>query len=390
MNHKSAAETMLMRLRSRALERRLVERPAAGGRWMQNGRVILNFSSNDYLGLAQHPDVLARAHAALDRYGAGAGASRLAGGTLPIHSELEQRLSSLKRQLAALVFGSGYLASLGAIAAPFGRDDVIWADRLVHASLLDAIALSRARLIRFRHNDVDHLATLLSRTTASGQRLIVTESVFSMDGDLAPLGDIAALAERYEAMLLVDEAHATGIFGPGGAGRMEEEGLKHSALLAMGTLSKALGSVGGFLASSVPMRDLLLQRARSFIYTTALPPSAAGAALGALDVLARDPNLGTELLRRAAWFRERLHSAGLNTLHSASQIVPVLVGENQQALSLSARLEKEGILATSIRPPTVPAGTARLRLSVSLAHSEGDLEFATDRIIAAARAEGIV
>ena len=381
---------MLMRLRSRALERRLIERPAAGGRWTQNGRVILNFSSNDYLGLAQHPDVLARAHAALDRYGAGAGASRLAGGTLPIHSELEQRLAALKRQPAALVFGSGYLASLGVIAAPFGRGDVIWADRLVHASLLDAMALSRARLIRFCHNDMDHLASLLSRAAASGRRLIVTESVFSMDGDLAPLGDIAILAERYEAMLLVDEAHATGIFGPGGAGRIEEEGLKDTSLLAMGTLSKALGSVGGFVASSVPIWDLLLQRARSFIYTTALPPSAAGAALGALDVLARNPNLGTELLRRAGQFRERLHSAGLNTLHSASQIVPVLVGENQRALTLSARLEKEGVLATAIRPPTVPAGTARLRLSVSLAHSEDDLEFAADRIVAAARAEGIV
>ncbi|MBU1908766.1 MAG: 8-amino-7-oxononanoate synthase [Verrucomicrobia bacterium] len=378
----------LEELRAAHLERRLTGYSGTGGRIQADGRTLLNFSSNDYLDLARHPRVIEAAAKALQEYGAGATASRLVTGTLPIHDELERRLAAFKGYPAALVFGSGYLTNAGVISAVAGTGDLVLADRLAHASLLDAAVLSRARLLRFRHNNPAHLDDLLSRHPAR-QRLVVTESVFSMDGDLAPLPDIASVVAKHDAMLLVDEAHATGIFGPGGAGLVSEHQLSGFVNLSMGTTSKALGGYGGFVACSEAMRQWLINRARSFIYSTAPAPSAIGAALGALDVIAEQPGLGGELLQRAARFRKHLQDAGLDTLNSASQIVPLRVGENAKALSLSQRLREAGILAVAIRPPTVPAGTARIRFSISLAHAPADLEEAADRIIAAARTEGL-
>lgn len=372
------------------LLRRLRVFPAAGARIPgPDGRTLLNFSSNDYLGLASHPAVIAAAREALETYGAGATASRLVCGTLPCHAALEERLAAWKGRPAALVFGSGYAANVGLLPAVAGRGDTVFADRLVHASLIDAIRLSGADLQRFRHNDADHLAELLERHPARGRRWVVTESVFSMDGDLAPLPRLAGLARSHGALLFVDEAHATGVFSPAGAGRAAELGLGPDVHLGMGTLSKALGGAGGYVACSEAMRDWLVNRARSFIYSTAPAPAAVGAALGALDVLQREPQLGAELLRRAGLFRERLQAAGLDTMASASQIVPVLVGEAGRALALSARLESAGILAVAIRPPTVPEGSARLRFSVTLGHTPDELDAAADAIAAAARAEGV-
>jgi 8-amino-7-oxononanoate synthase len=341
---------------------------------------LLNFSSNDYLDLAHHPDVIAAAERTLRAAGAGATASRLVSGTLPLHEELEARLARLKGYPAALLFGSGYLANLGILGALVGRGDTVFADRLAHASLMDAAVLSRAALCRFRHNDPQHLDELLQKASGAGRKLVVTESVFSMDGDLAPLPELAAVAQQHGALLLVDEAHATGVCGPGGSGLIREHKLEAAVNLSMGTLSKALGGYGGFVACSAAMRALLVNRARAFIYTTAPPPAAVGAALGALDVLEKNPGWGAELLRRAAAFRGRLRAAGLDVMQSASQIIPVQVGANARALALAEELRAAGLLAIAIRPPTVPEGTARLRLSVTRAHSEGDLVRAAEII----------
>ena len=250
---------------------------------------------------------------------------------------------------------------------------------------MDAAVLSRAAVQRFRHNDAGHLDELLGRCPAGGRKLVITESVFSMDGDLAPLRDLAAAAARHSTLLLVDEAHATGVFGPGGSGRIRADGLTASVNVSMGTLSKALGSYGGFVAVSAPLRAWLVNRARAFIFSTALPPAVLGAALGALEVLAQEPGRGAELLRRAAAFRTRLQAAGLDTLPSASQIIPIRIGDNARALAVAARLREQGLLVVAIRPPTVPAGSARLRLSVTLAHTPADLERAADLVAAAVR-----
>jgi 8-amino-7-oxononanoate synthase len=371
-------EKELAGLREQNLLREIREYPRAGGIVEIEGRRYLNFSSNDYLNLADNPDVKAAAERLLKQFGGGAGAARLMTGTLTCHTELEKRLAQLKGYPVALLFGSGYLANVGTIPALVGKDDAIFADKLVHASIIDGAILSRARLHRFNHNDVVHLEELLRKAPSTGRRLVITESVYSMDGDIAPLSEIAAVAKKHDAMFMVDEAHSTGIFGPGGSGLIRELGLESAVDVSMATLSKALGSYGGFVACSVAMRELLINRARAFIYTTAPPPAVIGASLGALDVLARNPGLGAELLARAAFFRDQLTAAGLDTGASKSQIVPVIVGDSSKALSLSARLRKAGIIGAAIRPPTVPPGTARIRFSVTLAHSKDDLKKAVE------------
>ena len=308
---------------------------------------------------------------------------------MPACDELEQRLAGFKGYPAALVFGSGFLTNAGVIPSLVGRDDAVFADKLVHASIIDAITLSRAKLVRFHHNDVQHLEELLKKQPA-GCRLVVTESVFSMDGDLAPLRDIAAVAQRQNAMLMIDEAHATGVFGPSGSGLIREHGIETSVNVSMGTLSKALGSYGGFVACSSHMRELFVNRARSLIYTTALPPSVIASSIAALEILQASPSLGSKLLKRAESFRKTLHAAGLDTLQSASQIVPIVVGDNAKTLALAERLYASGVLVVAIRPPTIPKGSARLRISITLDHSEKDLARAADLIIAAAKAEDVI
>jgi 8-amino-7-oxononanoate synthase len=355
------------------LTRRAERYPQVGGRIVIDGSEFLNFSSNDYLDLARRPEVVKAAEAALHEYGAGATSSRIVVGTLPIHLELERRLAALKGYPAAVTFGSGYVTNVGVVPALVGRSDHVFVDRLSHASILDATILSRATLHRFRHNDPVHLDELLANA-GDGRRLVVTESVFSMDGDLSPLRELADVVARHGAMLMVDEAHATGVFGPTGAGRVKELGLSAETNFSMGTLSKGLGSSGGFVACSQAARDLLLNKARSLIYTTAPPPAAVGAALGALDVLEAEPGLGGELLANAAAFRGMLSAGGLDIGQSCSQVVPVIVGENSAAVLVSQELRERGIIAAAIRPPTVPEGSARLRFSVTLAHSKDDLE----------------
>jgi 8-amino-7-oxononanoate synthase len=369
-------------LRQKSLERRLAVFSEAGGKIKADGRTLLNFSSNDYLGLARHPETISFSRRYLESYGCGATASRLITGTLTPHDELERAIASLKGYPSALVFGSGFLANVGIITSLVGRNHHVFADKLVHASIIDGIVSSRANLRRFHHNDPDHLEALLKQCPAGGRKLVVTESVFSMDGDIAPLPEITSAGVESGAMVMVDEAHATGVFGPGGSGLIREHALEDKVNVSMGTLSKALGGYGGFIACSPALRELLVNRARAFIYTTGLPPAVVGTALGALAVIQKAANPGVELLRRAATFRKRLQGAGLDTLSSESQIIPVLIGDNAKTLAIARRLKSKGILAVAIRPPTVPEGTARLRLSVTLDHSDQDLEWAAGEIIA--------
>ena len=388
MNLETWLNDNLSALRGQQLERDLSPLQSVGGRFTVPDGVVLNFASNDYLDLARHPHVIQRAREALEAIGAGATASRLVAGTLDIHSELERRLATLKGTEACLVFGSGYLANAGAIPALIGRDDVVLVDRLAHASLIDAAVLSRAKLVRFHHNDLEHLAACLARHD-SARRMILTESVFSMDGDLAPLAPMAALAEEHDAMLLVDEAHATGVYGPSGSGLVSEAKLQGPVCASIFTLSKALGGYGGAVACSDRMKRWLANRARGFIFTTALPPAVIGAALGALDVMEREPDLGRLLLARADVLRALLQERGLDTLGSTSQILPIKVGDNAGAVAIARRLRARNILVAAIRPPTVPAGTARLRLSLTLAHTEDDLRVAADAVADACRIEGL-
>jgi 8-amino-7-oxononanoate synthase len=353
------AQDALGRLDAQSLRRRLIPTERTGGaQAMRDGRPLISFSCNDYFGLAQDPRLKAAAIAAVERYGTGAAASRLVTGDHPLSAALEARLAERCGKPAARLFGSGYLANISIVPALVGADDLILLDALSHACMLGGARLSGARTLRFRHNDADHLAELLASERPLARRcLIMTERVFSMDGDLAPLGRIAALAEAHDAWLMADGAHDLGA-SPGAAAPLE-----------MGTLSKGLGSYGGYLAASEPVADLTISRARGFVYSTGLPPASVAAALAALDVLEAEPWRRTRPLELAQRFTQVV---GLAAAQSA--VVPMIVGDAGQALALSARLQREGFLVVAIRPPTVPPGMSRLRFSFSAAHSEADVD----------------
>ena len=328
-----------------------------------NGRTLHNFASNDYLGLAAHPQVVAAALEATREFGAGAGASRLVTGTQTPHHDLEEKLAAFKGTPAALVFANGYAASTGALQALASKDDVVLLDKLSHACLVDGARLSGATLRPFHHNDTDHLEHHLRWARGKHPQarvFIVTESVFSMDGDLAPLRDIVALKERYGAVLILDEAHATGVLGRGGRGLADQLGLSHHIEVQMGTLGKALGSSGGYIAGSRALIDLLVNRARSFIFSTAAPASTAAAADAALKISA-----GPEGDKRRAKLREL---AAVFDPAPPVAIHPVILGEEDAALAASEQLAQLGFHVPAIRPPTVPQGTSRLRVSLSAAH----------------------
>jgi 8-amino-7-oxononanoate synthase len=341
---------------------------APGARVVIDGATRVNFASNNYLGLAGDPRVRRAAAHAARRWGAGATGSRLMGGTLEIHRDLERDIAALKDRPAALVFPSGYHANTGMLPALAGPDDTVVLDRLAHASLVDGARLSRARLRVFRHNDPADLDRVLARLTGPGQRWVVTESVFSMDGDKAPLADIVAVAERRGARTYVDEAHGTGVWGPAGAGVINEAGLSDRVDVAMGTLSKAFAAQGGFVCGSAELIEWAVNRARAFIYSTALAPAAAGAAREALRVSRTEPARRDRLFALARRLR-----AGLG-LSGDGPIVPFVVGSDAAAVALAERLWARGIFAPAVRPPTVPKGTARLRFSLTAAHTEQDID----------------
>lgn len=369
----------LAALRAQGLFRELRSRPSTGARWpAADGGNRLNFSSNDYLGLANDPRLCDAACDAVRRWGCGATASRLMAGHLELHAELEAHLATWLGAESALVFGSGYLANLGLVSCLAQSGAALFMDRLNHASLIDGARLANVRIHRYAHADPDALDALLrTRERDAHRRIVLTESVFSMDGDAAPLRDLARVCIRHGAGLVVDEAHALGVFGPHGAGCWSALAASGQAedvpLIRVGTFSKALGSYGGFVAGPAALIQLLVNRARGFIYSTALPPAALGAAVEALAILGREPDLGARLRERAAGFRAALRQQGLSLPDAQSPIVPVLLGENARALAVSQALDARGVVCTAIRPPTVPPGTARLRFSVTLGHTPAEL-----------------
>jgi 8-amino-7-oxononanoate synthase len=339
----------------------------------------LLLASNNYLGLANDPAVVAGARAALEAYGAGAGASRLVTGSLDLHRRLEERLAALKRCEDALVFPTGFQANVGTIPALVGRGDAVFSDELNHASLIDGCRLSGAEVVRYPHADPDALEAAV-RGTHGRRRLIVTDTVFSMDGDLAPMPAIVEIAERHGCMLMVDEAHATGVLGASGAGALEHFGLEGRVPVVMGTLSKALGAQGGYVAGDRDLCDFLRTRDRGFVFTTALAPAAAGAALAALDVVRDQPERRERLHALVARLVEGARALGYTVLPTGSAVVGVLIGEAADALAVGTALRRARVWAPAIRPPSVPPGTARMRLTVMATHEDRHIEWALDAL----------
>lgn len=363
---------------------------APGPRIRIGSEEVLQFCSNDYLGLAADPRLKQAASDAASRLGAGAGSSRLVGGTTDMHIDLEGALAGLKMTEAALVFTSGYHANIGVLTALVGPGDTIFSDERNHASLVDGCRLSRANVRVYRHVDTDHLGQLLAAAPTQGQRLIVTETVFSMDGDVAPLQALVDLARRWDAWTVVDEAHATGVFGERGGGIVEESGLATHVDVQIGTLGKALGSLGAFAAGSRLLVDWLTNAARSFVYTTALSPAAVAAARVAVEVVLCEPERRQRLWDNAAAMRTQLADSGFSLGQSQSPILPVLVGDDERALRLSSELLKRGVFVPAIRPPTVPPGTSRLRVVPMATHCSEDIDLAMRAFAEAGRASGVL
>jgi 8-amino-7-oxononanoate synthase len=334
-----------------------------------DGREFVNFGSNDYLSLAGDARLAEAAAAATRDEGWGAGASPLVVGHGSSHARLERQLAEFEGTEAALLFSTGYAANVGVITSLVGRGDVVFSDALNHASIVDGCRLSRAEVRVYPHGDADKLAEMLRDSGGVRRRLIVTDGLFSMDGDVAPLGELAELAEKHDAMLVVDEAHATGVFGAEGRGTCEAAGVEDRVDVRVGTLSKALGSVGGFVAGRRPLIDWLVNKARPYVFSTALPPAAAAASCAALDVVQSEPRRRTELLERSAVLREAIVAQGWDVGPSVSQIIPIVVGDAARTMQLAAMLRTVGFLVPPIRPPSVPDGASRLRLSLSYGHT---------------------
>ena len=367
---------------------RVADRLADGRVRVDGGRTLLDFSSNDYLGLSHHPELIRSTCAYVQRWGAGAGASRLVAGNLPPSPEIEAKLAAAKGTEAALILVSGVQANLTLLPALLdarylGAEPLVYADRLNHASLIQGCIGAGVKQIRFRHNDLGHLEELLERDKDSPRpRFIITESVFSMDGDCADVPALRTLAERYGAFLYLDEAHATGVLGENGFGLAH--GLRQG--LAMGTFSKGLGGFGAYVACSAALREYLVNRCGGVIYATALPPAVLGAMDAALDLVPALTAERAHLARMAADFRAALNAAGLDTSTSTTQIVPLILGGEDRTMDFARALEAEGFLAVAIRPPTVPAGTSRIRFALSARHSEADIAALTEAVIRLARA----
>lgn len=339
-----------------------------------NGKTMLTFCSNDYLGLANHPEVVKAFQQAANQYGVGSGAAHLVNGHSRLHQQLEEALAEFTKRERALLFSTGYMANLGLTNALAERHDTVYQDRLNHASLLDAALLSGAKLIRYSHNDTEQLSKRLDAQT-SGQKLIVTDGVFSMDGDSAPVRELAALARAHDAWLIVDDAHGLGILGSTGAGLLEAEDLGQEDAILMGTLGKALGTAGAFVAGSHDLIEYLIQTARPYIYTTAQPPAIAAASLASLTLVQTETWRREHLQYLIQTFRAGASQLGLNLMPSQTAIQPILIGDNAKALNISQQLENAGILVTAIRPPTVPTNTARLRITLSAAHTAQQVEY---------------
>ncbi len=356
---------------------KILESPA-GGRVQMNGKEVINLASNNYLGLANHPKVKAAALKAVEDWGVGAGAVRWIGGTMAIHDELEDRLAKFKHTEAVLVFTSGFTANSGTIPAVVTDKDVIISDELNHASIIDGVRLSAAKYKKsdgyvYPHKDMEALEKILVNTQSFQKRMIITDGVFSMDGDIAPLPDIVALAEKYNAFVMVDDAHASGVLGKNGAGSTSHFNLYGRVDIQLGTLSKALGVVGGYIAGSAALKDWLINRGRPYLFSTAHPPMVAAALIAALDIMETDPEPMKRLWDNTRWWKKALEDEGFDTMGSETPITPVYVGDEAAAQQMERALWDEGVYALSIVFPTVGRGKARIRTMPSAAHTQEDL-----------------
>ncbi len=361
---------------------KILESPA-GGRVLMNGKEVVNLASNNYLGLANHPKVRAAAEKAIEEWGVGAGAVRWIGGTMAIHDELEKRLASFKHTEAVLVFASGFTANSGTIPAVVTDKDVIISDELNHASIIDGVRLSAAKYKKsegyvFPHKDMEALEQILKNTQSFEKRMIITDGVFSMDGDIAPLPTIVELAEKYNAFVMIDDAHASGVLGKNGAGTASHFDLYGRVDIQLGTLSKALGVVGGYIAGSAVMKDWLINRGRPYLFSTAHPPMVAAALIAALDIMENDPEPMQKLWDNTRWWKKALADEGFDTMGSETPITPVYVGDEGAAQEMERLLWEEGVYALAIVFPTVGRGKARIRTMPSAAHTQEDLQFALE------------
>lgn len=364
---------------------------AQGSRVELDGRQVLLLCSNNYLGLADHP-ALKRAAVEGVEFGVGSGASRLVSGTMDLHEKLEMRIAAFKGTEKALLFNSGYAANTGIISALVGRGDAIFSDRLNHASIVDGALLSRAGLHRYPHRDMAALERMLQEKGGKGRRLIVTDGVFSMDGDIAPLAKLVQLAKQYGALLMVDDAHGSGVLGASGRGSGELCGVLNGIDIHMGTLGKGFGSFGAYAASNGIIRDYLVNKARSFIFSTSLPPAVLAASIAALEVVDSPEGalLREKLQANVALFKERLTASGFDTMGSETQIVPIFVGPAKTTMEFSSELLQQGLFVQGIRPPTVPAGSCRLRCTIMATHEAEDLEAAAETISRVGRKLGVI
>ncbi len=369
----------LASLRERHLLRSLrVLEGEQSSRAVFDGHEVVNLSSNNYLGLTTHPRLRERAIAAIERYGVGSGAVRSIAGTMSIHMLLEERLAEFKKTEAVVVFQSGFAANAGTVAAVLGKDDVVISDELNHASIIDGCRLSRAAVRVFPHKDVEAARKIVKELPTSQRKLLITDGVFSMDGDLGALPELCELAEEYGCIMMVDDAHASGVFGDLGRGTVDHFGVHGRVDIQVGTLSKALGALGGYVAGSRQLIDFLYHRARPFLFSTSHPPSVAATCLAALDILAEEPQLIARLWENANFFKAGLQQQGFNTGATQSPITPVVVGDAELAMTLSDRLFEEGVFAQGIGFPTVPIGKARVRAIVTAEHTRSDLQLALD------------
>ncbi|MBB6175606.1 8-amino-7-oxononanoate synthase [Anoxybacillus tengchongensis] len=377
-------------LAGKAQKRTLVKTESDGCFIHMDGRHLFNLSSNNYLGLANDERLIHASIEATRRYGVGATASRLVVGNHPLYEQAEEALIRWKGCEAALIVNSGYTANIGILSSLAGRDAIIFSDKWNHASIVDGAILSRAEVRRYRHADMDHLETLLKKAERHKRKIIVTDTIFSMDGDVAPLRDLVMLKETYGAMLVVDEAHASGVYGKNGEGMAHELQLAQHIDIHMGTCSKALGAYGAYVTGKRVFIDYLMNTMRPFIFTTALPPSVLGAICAAVDIVQHEITLRHHLHALSNYFRTRLQQVGFHIGESTTHIVPIIVGDNERALAFSAQLRERGIAAVAIRPPTVPEGTARIRFSLMATMTNQQIDWALSHIFEVGKEMGLI
>ncbi|MES9681315.1 8-amino-7-oxononanoate synthase [Bacillus sp. AFS001701] len=381
----------LARLEELSQNRRLVTTESAVQPWLiKNGKNMLNLASNDYLGFAGDERLKNAMVDAVRTYGAGSTASRLIVGNHLLYKQTETELVNWKKAEAGLIINSGYTANLGIVSALVGRGDYVFSDKLNHASIIDGILLSRSKNQRYRHNDLEHLETLLRQAPIEKRKLIVTDSLFSMDGDFANLSGLVQLKEKYNAILMVDEAHSSGIYGENGEGYARQLNLDHRIDIQMGTFSKALGSFGAYVVGKKWLIDYLTNKMRSFIFTTALPPAILGSAKAAIKLVQVESERRVLLKEHASYVRNALGDSGFNLCGSESQIIPIMIGKNDKTMEFAAALQEEGIAAIPVRPPTVPENEARIRFTVTALHQKEDLDWALERIVVLGKRMGII